>query len=98
MLELARARPVDDPDRGPALQRAVDDLEELVADDPLHPRHLQRLGVALALSGRIEEARLPLERAVELAPDDPEAATNLLLVERLADDGADGPPAPDADG
>lgn len=85
LLELARS--TDEPaGRAEALALAVDELTDLVADDPLHPRHLQRLGVALALSGQLEEARANLERAVSLAPGDPDAATNLQLVESLIEE------------
>ena len=98
LLEMARSLPDASPERGPAIDRALTELESLVADDPLHPRHLQRLGVALALAGRVEEARGHLELAVDLAPDDPTAATNLQLVEQLADGSSQGPIVPGDDG
>ncbi|MEM9563921.1 MAG: O-antigen ligase family protein [Actinomycetota bacterium] len=85
LLTLARGE-TDPAAREPAIDRAIEVLDRLVADDPLHPRHLQRLGVALALAGRFDEGEVHLLLAVELAPDDPEARTNLEILRTLADE------------
>ncbi len=84
-LLLERARRTTDPAvRQPSIDHAIEVLQDLVLDDPLHPRHLQRLGVALAIAERFDEAEVHLVRAVELAPDDPEARTNLEVLRSLA--------------
>ena len=91
LLEVGRtAEP--GPARDRALAAAVDALRDVVADDPLHPRLLQDLGVGLALTGRLAEAEEILVRAVELAPEDPDAAENLTVVRQLiAETEADDP-------
>lgn len=84
-LDLARATTAE-PARTEALDRAVATLEALVDDDPHHPLHLQRLGIALALSGEIERATEVMERAVVLAPGRPEPLQNLEEIRRLDED------------
>lgn len=82
LLERARMTTAE-PDRSQRLEGAETALREVLVDDPLHPAHLQRLGIALALQGDLTGARTALEQAVSLAPDDPEPAFNLAEVERL---------------
>lgn len=97
LVERARAVP-EGPGREEALAVAVDELRRLVDTDPLHPLHLQRLGVALALSGRLGEAEATLQSALDLAPDDAAARTNLDLVEELIDGSRGSPPDSPSDG
>lgn len=47
--------------------------------EPLEPRYLGDLGFALLQGGRIADARAPLAKAAELAPDSSRAAANLAL-------------------
>ncbi len=82
LLERARVT-APGPTRIERLDEAVAALETLVEDDPNHPEHLQRLGIALALSGEFDDAVSVMERAVALAPDQPEPTQNLSEIERL---------------
>ncbi|WP_282276538.1 Flp pilus assembly protein TadD [Stenotrophomonas sp. PS02297] len=54
-------------------------LANAVRLEPLEPRYLGDLGFALLQSGRIADARAPLAKAAELAPDSSRAAANLAL-------------------
>ena len=84
LLEMARALP-DGPDRTQALDRALEALEQVAADQPLNPGVLQLLGTAQALDGQLDRAITTLELAVDLAPDDEAAALNLQEAQRLRD-------------
>jgi tetratricopeptide (TPR) repeat protein len=84
LLDIARAD--DGPSRSTRLVVALAALEALVADDPLHPEHLQRLGVARALTEDYDGAIEALEQAMTLAPDRPDIVQNLAEVIRLRDD------------
>lgn len=85
-LLLDQARATSGTSAGPAnLDAALEALEALVADDPNHPLHLQRLGIAQALNGDLEAAATTLERAVRLAPNQAEPQANLAEVRRLQD-------------
>lgn len=86
-LQLARETTAQ-PERSQALDRAIETLQALLADDPNHPRQLQRLGIALALNGEFDRSIEMLARAVELDPDNPEPGLNLAEARRLA--GRDG--------
>jgi O-antigen ligase len=85
LLAIARAT-APGPDRDNRLAAAAANLEAVLVDDPRNPNHLQELGIALALQGDFTGARTQLERAVELAPDDRDAALNLAELERLEAD------------
>jgi tetratricopeptide (TPR) repeat protein len=68
---------------GPLLARmgrsreAAEELRKLVADDPENVGALTNLGVVLMQEGRASEARPYLERALQLAPDVPQARAAL---------------------
>jgi DNA-binding winged helix-turn-helix (wHTH) protein/Flp pilus assembly protein TadD len=59
-------------DRG-RLERAAREFERVLRIEADHPGALVGLGEALLRMGRGGEARRPLERAIRLAPDDPQA-------------------------
>lgn len=59
-------------DRG-GLERAVREFERALRIEPDHPASLVGLGEALLRSGKADEARAPLERALRLRPDDAQA-------------------------
>jgi Flp pilus assembly protein TadD len=54
-------------------REAAEELRRLVADDPENVVALTNLGVVLIQLGRGSEAREPLQRALQLAPDMPQA-------------------------
>jgi tetratricopeptide (TPR) repeat protein len=54
--------------------------EDAVAKSPHKARPYDALGVALALEGKLEEGRLSLQRAIELAPQGGQAYLNLGFV------------------
>jgi Flp pilus assembly protein TadD len=66
----------DTPHGLPALKKSAASLRSFTA--------YSRLGVAYILSGQFKEARKTLEIAHNLAPDDPNVATNLALVLALS--------------
>ncbi|MEO1063881.1 MAG: O-antigen ligase family protein [Actinomycetota bacterium] len=70
------------------VDRAVGALGELVAADPNHAEHHLRLGVALALADRLDEAEAALRRAAELAPDAEAPLVDLARVAVLRGDTA----------
>lgn len=86
LLEIARAMPPGS-DQATAIGVARAALESVVEDAPLHPEHLQRLGVARALNGDLDAAIVVMEEAVRLAPDRPEPQQNLDELRRLAAEG-----------
>ena len=71
------------------LAQVVSSLRDLVDDDPYNPVNLQRLGVALALSGDLDGAAQAFEYAILLAPDRPEPRINLAEIRRLQQQGRD---------
>ncbi len=79
-LLLDRARETDDPQD---LDVATTALVERARVDPRHPETLMQLGIALALDGQLDDARIQLQRAVALAPGEREPRQNLAEVERL---------------
>ncbi len=85
LLDRARSATTE-PARSAALVSALSALETLLADDPRNPAHLQRFGIALALAGDFDRATTTLQRAIELAPTDPEPQQNLQEVLRLQAD------------
>ncbi|MQP76126.1 tetratricopeptide repeat protein [Stenotrophomonas sp. MYb238] len=60
-------------------------LASAVRLEPLEPRYLGDLGFALLQAGRVAEARAPLAKAAELAPDNIRAVANLALWALLSD-------------
>lgn len=56
---------------------AIDQLQQVVAQEPRLARSQQALGTFLAMGGRQQEALAPLQRAVELEPASAEAQYNL---------------------
>ena len=62
---------------------ALELFERAVAANPNHPRVNFRLGMAYASSGQNDKAKQHLQRFIELAPDDPEAATATEMLSYL---------------
>lgn len=62
---------------------AIDLLERAVAANPDQPRVNYRLGMAYASSGQNDKAKQHLQRFIDLAPDDPEAATAAEMIKYL---------------
>jgi Flp pilus assembly protein TadD len=62
------------------LRDATEELRRLVADDPENVPALTNLGVVLLQQGKGREARGPLERALRLAPELPQARAALEAV------------------
>ena len=54
-----------------AYQKAIELVEKQLSVNPNEPEDLARLGVYLAHSGKLDEAREALARSMELAPGDP---------------------------
>lgn len=86
-LHLDRARSTADPAvRIIELNRAAETLQELIADDPRHPRHRRALGVARTLLGEFTDAREQFEAAAALDPDNEEYQLDLAELQRLVDE------------
>ncbi|MEE3257726.1 MAG: FG-GAP-like repeat-containing protein [Candidatus Latescibacterota bacterium] len=62
------------------LKHEIDRYRQAIRAKPGHPVSYAKLGLALAQTGRLEEAQRELERSLELAPDDAETWTNLANI------------------
>ena len=62
---------------------AIGYFRRAVAIDPNHAPSQWHLGTALAQQGRLEEALVHLSRSLALDPDNPGAANDLAVVQRL---------------
>jgi Tfp pilus assembly protein PilF len=67
-----------DGDDRPNPERAAEHFKRSLELDPKQPRCLGEYGLLALRLGRVEEGLESLRRAVELAPDDPEAVGRLL--------------------
>lgn len=63
-------------------QVAKDHLESLVSDDPNHPEHVGRLGIARAIVGDDVGAEEAFRHAIRLDPDNPDHQQNLATLLR----------------
>lgn len=75
--ELDLALRSSGPDGRQQAQVARSTLEQVVADDPHHPEHLNRLGIARSLADDPVGAERAFREAIRLAPDNPAPARNL---------------------
>lgn len=66
---------------------AVQVNEAILAESPENPESYNRLGKALSELGRNREARLALQRALEISPQNPIAQKNLNRLSQLNDEG-----------
>lgn len=64
-------------------QEAVDILEDVVAAEPSHARAHYMLGLSFTNLGQNDQARAHFEKFVELAPEDPDAATAKEMLQYL---------------
>jgi cytochrome c-type biogenesis protein CcmH/NrfG len=64
--------------------RGIQEYRAALRFNPNHAEAHNNLGVALAMTGRLDEAIVALSRAARLAPDNPDYASNLARARAAA--------------